>query len=61
MLAARVVALAMLAWPTLAHEAAQEQRLPTIGAAPDFALTSQDGAKVTLGALRGKVVAVTFI
>ena len=44
-----------------AHEAKHaqpEERLPTIGAAPDFALTSQDGAEVTLAALRGKVVAV---
>ena len=61
-----VIALALLAWPALAqaHEAKHEQheeRLPTIGAAPDFALTSQDGAEVTLAALRGKVVAVTFI
>ena len=39
----------------------KEQRLPTIGAAPDFALTSQDGAEVTLGDFRGKVVAVAFI
>jgi cytochrome oxidase Cu insertion factor (SCO1/SenC/PrrC family) len=58
-------ALALLTGPTLvqAHEAAHEteQRLPIIGAAPDFALTSQDGAEVTLAALRGKVVAVTFI
>jgi protein SCO1/2 len=63
MLAALVIALGVLAWPMLAqaHEAAQEERLPTIGAAPDFALTSQDGAEVTLGAFRGKVVAVTFI
>jgi protein SCO1/2 len=65
MLAALVLALGVLAWPTLvqAHEAAhqEEQRLPTIGPAPDFALTSQDGAEVTLGSLRGKVVAVTFI
>ena len=47
----------------LAHEAAdqEEQRLPTIGAAPDFALTSQNGAEVTLGDFRGKVVAVAFI
>jgi protein SCO1/2 len=44
-----------------AHEAAQEERLPTIGAASDFALTSQDGAEVTLKSLRGKVVAVAFI
>ena len=63
MLAALVIALGMLASLPLAraHEAAQEQRLPTIGAAPDFTLTSQDGAEVTLRALRGKVVAVAFI
>lgn len=63
MLTTLVLVLGVLAWPPLAqaHDAAHEQRLPTIGAAPDFALTSQDGAEVTLGALRGKVVAVTFI
>jgi protein SCO1/2 len=57
--------LALLAWPPLvqAHDAPhqEEQRLPTIGAAPDFALTSQDGTEVKLGDLRGKVVAVSFI
>jgi protein SCO1/2 len=56
-----VIALGLLAWPALAHEDADEQRLPMIGAAPDFALTSQDGAKVTLQSLRGKVLAVAFI
>jgi protein SCO1 len=60
-----LIALGLLAWPALApaHEAEhqEEQRLPTIGAAPDFTLTSQDGAEVTLGAFRGKVVAVSFI
>ncbi|MCE3247963.1 MAG: hypothetical protein K0R41_1788 [Geminicoccaceae bacterium] len=63
MLAALVLALGMLGWPALApaHEAGQEQRLPTIGAAPDFALTSQDGKEVRLEDFRGKVVAVTFI
>jgi protein SCO1/2 len=66
MLGALGLVLALLAWPALglAHEAKQEQheeRLPTIGAAPDFALTSQDGSEVALGDLRGKVVAVTFI
>jgi protein SCO1 len=65
MLAPLILILALLTSPTLvqAHEAAHEQnqRLPTIGAAPDFTLTSQDGAAVTLGDLRGKVVAVTFI
>ena len=65
MLAALILLLGMLAWSpvALAHEAAhgEEQRLPTIGAAPDFSLTSQDGAEVTLASLRGKVVAVAFI
>ena len=32
-----------------------------IGPAPSFALISQDGAPVTLAALRGKIVAVSFI
>ena len=65
MRAALVLMLGVLAWPALvqAHEVAEdeEQRLPTIGAAPDFALISQDGKEVTLASLRGKVVAVTFI
>jgi protein SCO1/2 len=49
--------------PAPAHDAAHvgEERLPAIGAAPEFALTSQDGAEVTLKSLRGKVVAVAFI
>jgi protein SCO1/2 len=38
-----------------------EPPLPKIAPAPEFALTSQDGAPVTLGDFRGKVVAVTFI
>ena len=38
-----------------------EQPLPKIAPAPEFALTSQDGAPVTLADFRGKVVAVTFI
>ena len=48
MLAALGLIAAFLTSPALveAHEAAheEEQRLPTIGAAPDFALTSQDGS-----------------
>ena len=62
-----VVALAMLAsvMPTPAHDAphhpAKQQRLPKIAPAPAFALTSQDGTRVSLADLRGKVVAVTFI
>src|SRR5207302_10953472 len=35
--------------------------LPKIGPAPDFTLTTQDGARMSLRDLRGKVVAVTFI
>jgi protein SCO1/2 len=65
MLTALVIGIALLTSPVLvlAHEGAhqEEQRLPMIGPAPDFTLTSQDGKEVTLGALRGKVVAVTFI
>jgi protein SCO1 len=63
MRAALALALAILACPTplQAHEASTEQRLPTIGAAPGFTLTSQDGARVTLADFRGKAVAVTFI
>jgi protein SCO1 len=60
-----VLTLALLTSPALvqAHEVVheEEQRLPTLGAAPDFALTSQDGLEVTLGSFRGKVVAVAFI
>jgi protein SCO1/2 len=61
-----VFALAMLAsvTPMLAHDAPHhptKQRLPKIAPAPAFALTSQDGTRVSLADLRGKVVAVTFI
>ena len=58
---AGVLSLVLLSWPAQAHEAPHDQRLPTIGPAPDFTLTSQDGAPVSLRDLRGKVVAVAFI
>src|SRR5262249_11107754 len=60
---AAILAVAFLACPalTLAHDTTQNARLPMIGPAPDFALTSQDGARVTLGEYRGRGVAVTFI
>jgi protein SCO1 len=35
--------------------------LPRIGRAPAFTLTTQDGARLSLDDLRGKVAAVTFI
>jgi protein SCO1 len=43
------------------HYISQEQQLPKIAPAPEFTLTSQDGAQISLAGLRGKVVAVTFI
>lgn len=53
--------LALLAVPALAQAVGGGKPLPVIGPAPPFALTSQDGAPVSLASLRGKVVAVTFI
>jgi protein SCO1/2 len=47
--------------PVEAHPAKADARLSRIGPAPDFALTGQDGARVGLADLRGKVVVVTFI
>jgi protein SCO1/2 len=44
-----------------ASQASPEHPLPKIGPAPEFTLTSQDGAQVRLADFRGKVVAVTFI
>jgi len=38
-----------------------DEALPLMGRAPAFALTTQDGTRLTLDDLRGKVVAVTFI
>src|SRR6185295_9578947 len=43
------------------HEAGKDERLPKIGPAPEFNLTDQDGRRVALKELRGKVLAVTFI
>jgi len=43
------------------HEAKGDARLAKIGPAPEFALTTQAGARLALRDLRGKVVAVTFI
>ena len=45
----------------MATEPPPEMRLPVIGPAPDFDLTSQAGKRVTLADFRGKVIAVTFI
>ena len=66
MRAASLLAHALLASLTLmplsgAPSAAADAALPKIAPAPEFALISQDGARVRLADLRGKVVAVTFI
>jgi protein SCO1/2 len=63
MWAVRLLALALLALPTpgWAHDSLSNQRLPTIGEAPSFALTSQDGARVTLADFRDKVLAISFV
>lgn len=58
---AQVLLWVLLAGPAQTHDAQHDQRLPTIGAAPDFTLTSQDGVSVSLRDFRGKVVAVAFI
>jgi protein SCO1/2 len=50
-----------VAIPVLAHQPGRDARLPTIGPAPPFALTTADGGRLALADLRGKVVAVTFI
>jgi protein SCO1/2 len=44
-----------------AHGSSENTRLPVAGPAPEFSLTDQNGAPVTLTGLRGKVVVVTFI
>jgi protein SCO1 len=64
-----ILALGLLAWSLAGHvhpalalsTTGDSERLPTIGPAPDFSLTSQDGALVSLGDFHGKVLAVTFI
>ena len=56
-----VACVLLVAMPALAHPPGRDARLPTIGAAPPFALTTADGGRLALADLRGKVVAVTFI
>lgn len=47
--------------PAFAHDAGRDERLPTIGPAPAFTLTTSDGHRLSLADLRGKIVAVTFV
>ena len=58
-----LVVLVMWAWLGRApgHAVSGTAQLAKIGPAPEFTLTTQDNARLSLGDLRGKVVAVTFI
>ena len=60
-LALLILTIFMIRPQGTAQLVSQELPLPTIAPAPEFRLTSQDGAQVALADLRGKVVAVTFI
>jgi protein SCO1 len=57
------VALTVVTVSTLAvtHKAKEGGRLSKIGPAPKFTLTTADGGRLSLGDLRGRIVAVTFI
>jgi protein SCO1/2 len=56
-----VLAAAFQPMDVLCHESKDNQRLSKIGPAPEFTLTNQDGKRVALKELRGKVLAITFI
>ena len=58
LLAAVLACASSICW---AHGTKASGRLPVIGAAPDFALTNQDGERVSLADSSGTVRAVTFI
>lgn len=58
-----LIVLAVGGWllPALGDAAGERDGLPQIGPAPEFSLTTQDGQRLSLQELRGKVVALTFI
>jgi protein SCO1 len=59
---ARILAsVAVIGSLTLATSFAIGESLPKIKPAPEFTLTKQDGKRLALKELRGKVVAITFI
>jgi len=57
------ILLTALSWPTdiLCHDIRDYQHLSKIGPAPEFTLTQQDGRRLALKELRGKVLVITFI
>ena len=58
-----LITLAVVGWLalSLSQAAGESGDLPKIGLAPAFSLTTQEGARLALKGLRGKVVAVTFL
>ena len=61
MIASLLIGLGAWPAPGFGHAPKPDARLSRIGPAPDLTLTTQDGARMSLRDLRGKVVAVTFI
>jgi protein SCO1 len=58
----RILLIIIIAgWLTAAVSFAATDALPKIKRAPEFALTNQDGKRLALKELRGKVLAITFI
>ena len=53
--------LIVILWLTAAVSFAAADALPKIKPAPEFTLTKQDGKRLALKELRGKVLAITFI
>src|SRR4051812_49608407 len=51
----------MLVQPEGASGTSPSEQLPKIAPAPEFTLTSQDGAPISLTKLRGRVVAGAFL
>jgi protein SCO1/2 len=56
-----LAAVAIIFSFAVAFAAAGEENLPKIRPAPEFTLTKQDGKRLALKELRGKVLAITFI
>jgi protein SCO1/2 len=56
-----VAVLAIVFFLAMGSGAARPDSLPKIKPAPEFTLTKQDGKRLALKELRGKVLAITFI
>lgn len=56
-----LLAIAAAYFSALGYAAQKDNAPPKIGPAPEFTLTTQDGNRLSLEELRGRVVVVTFI